>query len=97
MEETKDTKTTSEPIIAVTDIDPQYFTELSNQVIDERFSLNQLITDTKDILRTKILIELKKDKCNRIDQLISKESRILSQAEVIMTKFKLQYHKTENK
>lgn len=68
--------------IAMTDVDPQYFTELSGRPIKEKFSLDQYIRDIRDILKTKLLIGQEKDDCIRIDQQFEQETHQLRQIQV---------------
>nr|XP_012216499.1 PREDICTED: coiled-coil domain-containing protein 37-like [Linepithema humile] len=63
--------------IAITDVDSQYFTELSGRPVKEKFSLDEYIQDMRDVLKTKLLIGQKKDDCIRIDQQFEHESRRL--------------------
>ncbi|XP_018314408.1 cilia- and flagella-associated protein 100 [Mycetomoellerius zeteki] len=70
-------------VIAMTDVDPKYFTELSGRPVKEKFSLKQYIQDIREILKTKLLISQEKDDCIRIDQQFEQETRRLRQ---------IQYH-----
>ncbi|XP_077262569.1 cilia- and flagella-associated protein 100 [Temnothorax americanus] len=65
--------------IAMTDVDPQYFTELSGRPVKEKFSLEQYIRDVREMLKTKLLIGQEKDECIRIDQQFEQETRRLRQ------------------
>lgn len=69
-------------VIAMTDVDPGYFTELSGRSVREKFSLKQYMLDTQEVLRTRLLIGEKKDDCIRIDQQFEQESYRLQQIEV---------------
>ncbi|XP_020292521.1 cilia- and flagella-associated protein 100-like isoform X2 [Pseudomyrmex gracilis] len=60
-------------IIAMTDVDPSYFTELSGRPVSEKFSLRQYIGDVQEVLKTKLLIGQNKDECIRIDQQFRQE------------------------
>ncbi|KYN11959.1 Coiled-coil domain-containing protein 37 [Trachymyrmex cornetzi] len=66
-------------VIAMTDVDPQYFTELSGRPVKEKFSLKQYIQDIREILKTKLLISQEKDDCIRIDQQFEQETHRLRQ------------------
>lgn len=66
--EMKEKRKNLDKIIAMTDVDPQYFTELSGRSVKEKFSLEQYIRDTREILETKLLIGQEKDNFIRIDQ-----------------------------
>ncbi|KYN44155.1 Coiled-coil domain-containing protein 37 [Trachymyrmex septentrionalis] len=66
-------------MIAMTDVDPQYFTELSGRPVKEKFSLKEYIQDIREILKTKLLISQEKDDCIRIDQQFEQETRRLRQ------------------
>lgn len=79
---TKEAQKHSDKIIAMTDVDSQYFTELSGRPVKEEFSLNQYIQDMRDILKTKLLIGQEKDDCIRIDQQFEHESRRLQNIQV---------------
>lgn len=68
--------------IAMTDVDPHYFTELSGRPIKEKFSLDQYIQDIREILKTRLLIGQEKDDCIRIDQQFEQEIRRLRQIQV---------------
>lgn len=63
--------------IAMTDVDPHYFTELSGRSVKEKFSSEQYIRDLREILKTKLLIGQEKDDCIRIDQQFEQETRRL--------------------
>jgi len=66
----------------MTDVDPQYFTELSGRPVKEKFSLEQYVQDIREILKTKLLIDQEKDDCIRIDQQFEQETRRLQQIQV---------------
>ncbi|XP_018403544.1 PREDICTED: cilia- and flagella-associated protein 100-like [Cyphomyrmex costatus] len=69
----------SDKVIAMTDVHPQYFTELSGRSVKEKFSLKQYIQDIREILKTKLLISQEKDDCIRIDQQFKQETHRLRQ------------------
>jgi len=66
----------------MTDVDPEYFTELSGRPVKEKFSLEQYVQDIREILKTKLLIYQEKDDCIRIDQQFEQETRRLQQIQV---------------
>lgn len=68
--------------IAMTDVDPEYFTELSGRPAKEKFSLEQYVLDNREVLRTRLLIGREKDDCIRIDQQFEEESRRLQKIQV---------------
>jgi len=68
--------------IAMTDVDPEYFTELSGRPVKEKFSLEQYVQDIREILKTKLLIYQEKDDCIRIDQQFEQETCRLQQIQV---------------
>ncbi|XP_023289730.1 cilia- and flagella-associated protein 100-like [Orussus abietinus] len=68
---------TDSKIIAMTDVDPQYFTELRGRVVGQKFSKRQYVEDTRDVLRTRLLAGQERDECIRIDQQFEEEQRRL--------------------
>ncbi|XP_014489324.1 PREDICTED: coiled-coil domain-containing protein 37-like [Dinoponera quadriceps] len=64
-------------VIAMTDVHPEYFTELSGRPVKEKFSLEQYILDIREVLRTRLLIGRERDDCIRIDQQFEQESNRL--------------------
>jgi len=66
----------------MTDVDPQYFTELSGRPVKEKFSLEQYVQDIREILKTKLLIDQEKDDCIHMDQQFEQETRRLQQIQV---------------
>lgn len=68
--------------IAMTDVDPQYFTELSGRPVKEKLSLDQYIQDIREVLKTKLLVGQEKDDCIRIDQQFEQETCRLRQIQV---------------
>ncbi|KAG7210421.1 hypothetical protein KM043_011953 [Ampulex compressa] len=63
--------------IAMTDVDPQYFTELAGRVVREKFSLQQYIDDNREIFKTRLLTGQQRDDCIRIEQQFQEEERRL--------------------
>lgn len=80
-EEAKKHKDPSE-VIAMTDVDPSYFTELSGRPVKEKFSLRQYVSDARETLKTKLLIGQEKDECIRIDQQFRQELNRLRKIQV---------------
>lgn len=68
--------------IAMTDVDPQYFIELSGRSVEEKFSLKQYIENIREILKMKHLIGQEKDDYIRIDQQFEQESHRLRKIQV---------------
>ncbi|XP_011050898.1 PREDICTED: uncharacterized protein LOC105143978 [Acromyrmex echinatior] len=66
-------------VIAMTDVNPQYFTELAGRPVKEKFLLKEYIQDIREILKTKLLIGQEKDDCIRIDQQFEQETQRLRQ------------------
>ncbi|XP_024940876.1 cilia- and flagella-associated protein 100 [Cephus cinctus] len=62
---------------AMTDIDPEYFTELRGRVIKDRSSLKKYVDDIREVLRTRLLAGQEKDDCIRIDQQFNEEQKRL--------------------
>lgn len=69
-------------IIAMTDVDPQYFTELSGRPVREKFLLKPYIQNIREILKMKYLIGQEKDDYIRIDQQFEEESHRLQKIQV---------------
>lgn len=68
--------------IAMTDVDPEYFTELSGRPAKEKFSMEQYVLDMREVLRTRLLIGQERDDCIRIDQQFEQELRRLQKIQV---------------
>lgn len=66
----------------MTDVDPQYFTELSGRPVEEKFSLKQYIQNVREILKLKYLIGQERDDYIRIDQQFEQESCRLRKIQV---------------
>ncbi|XP_046472629.1 cilia- and flagella-associated protein 100, partial [Neodiprion pinetum] len=77
--ELEEAKTHKDPdkATAMTDVDPQYFTELRGRVIKDRSSLRTYIADTKEVFRTRLLAGQERDDCIRIDQQFDEEQKRL--------------------
>ncbi|XP_025996095.1 cilia- and flagella-associated protein 100 isoform X2 [Solenopsis invicta] len=69
-------------VIAMTDVDPHYFTELSGRSVKEKFSLEQYIQDIREILKIKLLVGQEKDDCICIDQQFEQETRRLREIQM---------------
>jgi len=80
-EETKKHKELDK-VIAMTDVHPEYFTELSGRPVKEKLLLKEYIQDTREILKTKLLISQEKDDCIRIDQQFEQGTHRLRQIQV---------------
>ncbi|KAL2725169.1 coiled-coil domain-containing protein 38-like [Vespula squamosa] len=65
-------------IFAITDVNPEYFTETAGGLIKEKFSLCQYIEDLREILRNKLLTGEQRDLCIHIEQQFDEERRKLS-------------------
>lgn len=59
----------------MTDVDPQYFTELSGRVCKDRSTLRTYINDTQEVFRTRLLAGQERDDCIRIDQQFDEEQK----------------------
>ncbi|XP_043508745.1 uncharacterized protein LOC122528080 [Frieseomelitta varia] len=68
-----------EEAIAITDIDPQYFSELDDRLVREKFSIRNYIEDTREILKARLLAGQEMDDCIRIDQQFVEEQKRLDQ------------------
>lgn len=76
-----------EEAIAMTDIDPEYFTELGGRPVKEKFSLREYVEDTRDIFRTRLLAGQELDDCIRIDQQFVVEQKELDRIKVFLGVF----------
>ncbi|OAD53367.1 Coiled-coil domain-containing protein 37 [Eufriesea mexicana] len=65
--------------IAITDVDPQYFSELDGRIVKEKFSVRDYVEDTRDILKSRLLAGQEMDDCIRIDQQFVEEQRHLDE------------------
>lgn len=75
-----------EEAIAITDIDPQYFSELDDRLVREKFSIRNYIEDTRKILKARLLAGQEMDDCIRIDQQFVEEQKRLDQIRVCFDK-----------
>lgn len=70
--------------IAITDVDPRYFSELDGRIVKEKFSVRNYVEDTRDILKTRLLAGQEMDDCIRIDQQFVEEQRRLDEIKVCL-------------
>ncbi|XP_003400861.1 uncharacterized protein LOC100647161 [Bombus terrestris] len=68
-----------EEAIAMTDVDPQYFSELDGGLIREKFSVRNYVEDTREILKVRLLAGQEMDDCIRIDQQFVEEQKRLDE------------------
>ncbi|XP_076235040.1 cilia- and flagella-associated protein 100 [Calliopsis andreniformis] len=66
-------------MIAITDVDPEYFTELTGRPVKEKFSLREYIEDSREIFRTRLLAGQELDDCIRIEQQFVLEQKKLDE------------------
>ena len=78
-----------EEAIAITDIDPQYFSELDDRLVREKFSVRNYIEDTREILKARLLAGQEMDDCIRIDQQFVEEQKRLDQIRVCFDESKI--------
>ncbi|XP_043280912.1 cilia- and flagella-associated protein 100 isoform X2 [Venturia canescens] len=64
---------------AMTDVDPNYFTDITGRTVGEKFSKQRYIDDARNVLRTRLLIGAERDDCIRIDQQFDEEQRRLNE------------------
>ncbi|XP_012259009.2 cilia- and flagella-associated protein 100-like [Athalia rosae] len=67
----------SDKAAAMTDVDPQYFTELRGRVLKDRSSLKTYVNDTREVFKTRLLAGQERDDCIRIDQQFHEEQKRL--------------------
>ena len=75
--------------IAITDVDPQYFSELDDRLVREKFSVRNYIEDTREILKARLLAGQEMDDTIRIDQQFVEEQKRLDQIRVCSVKPKI--------
>ncbi|CAK9801882.1 Cilia- and flagella-associated protein 100 [Anthophora plagiata] len=63
--------------IAITDVDPKFFSELDGRVIKEKFSVSNYVDDIREIFKARLLAGQEMDDCIRIDQQFVEEQKIL--------------------
>ncbi|KAK0168716.1 hypothetical protein PV327_002490 [Microctonus hyperodae] len=61
--------------MAITDIDPGYFTDLAGRPIGKKFSRTRYVEQIRNVLRTKLYIGYNRDDCLRIDQQFIEEKK----------------------
>lgn len=77
-----------EEAIAMTDVDPQYFSELGGGLVREKFSVRNYVEDTREILKVRLLAGQEMDDCIRIDQQFVEEQKRLDEIKVCLRKSK---------
>lgn len=78
-----------EKVTAITDIDPNYFTEVKGRLgVGERFSRQRYIEEAREVLRTRLLIGVQRDDCIRIDQQFDEEERRLNDIKVVIARLR---------
>lgn len=77
-----------EEAIAMTDVDPQYFSELDGGLIREKFSVRNYVEDTREILKVRLLAGQEMDDCIRIDQQFVEEQKRLDEIKVCLCRSK---------
>lgn len=70
--------------IAITDVDPQYYSELNGRVVKEKFSVGDYVRDTREIFRARLLAGQETDDCIRIDQQFVEEQKMLDKIKVTL-------------
>lgn len=68
--------------LAITDIDPGYFTDLNGRPIRDKFSKYEYVNQIRKILKARLTVGYKRDECMRIDQQFAEEQKRLSNIEV---------------
>ncbi|KAG6794531.1 cilia- and flagella-associated protein [Apis mellifera caucasica] len=63
--------------IAITDVDPRYFSELDARLVREKFSVRKYVEDCREILKYRLLAGQQMDDCIRIDQQFVEEQKRL--------------------
>ncbi|XP_047345115.1 uncharacterized protein LOC124947255 [Vespa velutina] len=63
---------------AITDVNPEYFTETTGGLVKEKFSLHQYVEDLRQILRNRLLVGEQRDLCIHIEQQFDEERRKLN-------------------
>ncbi|XP_015111833.1 uncharacterized protein LOC107037685 [Diachasma alloeum] len=61
--------------LAMTDIDPGYFTDLTGRPIREKFSGRRYVEQARQVLRARLLAGFARDDCMRIDRQFAEERR----------------------
>lgn len=68
--------------IAITDVDPRYFSELDARLVREKFSVHKYVEDCREILKCRLLAGQQMDDCIRIDQQFVEEQKRLDKIKV---------------
>ncbi|XP_043258569.1 uncharacterized protein LOC122400900 [Colletes gigas] len=63
--------------IAITDVDPEFFTGFSGRVVKEKFSVHDYVDDNREIFKTRLLAGQALDDCIRIEQQFVEEQKRL--------------------
>lgn len=74
--------------LAITDVDPRYFSELDARLVREKFSVRKYVEDSREILKCRLLAGQQMDDCIRIDQQFVEEQKRLDRIKVC-SKFKI--------
>lgn len=70
--------------IAITDVDPRYFSELDARLVREKFSVRKYVEDCREILKYRLLAGQQMDDCIRIDQQFVEEQKRLDKIKVFV-------------
>lgn len=70
--------------IAITDVDPRYFSELDARLVREKFSVRKYVEDCREILKYRLLAGQQMDDCIRIDQQFVEEQKRLDKIKVFI-------------
>ncbi|XP_076753331.1 cilia- and flagella-associated protein 100 [Xylocopa sonorina] len=63
--------------MAITDVDPQFFSVLDGRVVKEKFSVSNYVEDIREIFKARLLAGQEMDNCIRIDQQFVEEQKRL--------------------
>ncbi|KOC69388.1 Coiled-coil domain-containing protein 37 [Habropoda laboriosa] len=63
--------------IAITDVDPKFFSKLDGRVIKEKFSVRDYVDDIREIFKARLLAGQEMDDCIRNDQQFVEQQKIL--------------------
>ena len=74
--------------IAITDVDPRYFSELDARLVREKFSVRKYVEDCREILKYRLLAGQQMDDCIRIDQQFVEEKKKHEKIKVFFLKKK---------
>lgn len=73
--------------MAITDVDPEFFTKLSGRVVKEKFSMHSYVEDNREIFKTRLLAGQILDDCIRIEQQFIEGQRKLDKIKVFRLSF----------